>query len=147
MPINAYGSIIFLYEVNAIYLWTLIYLVLLFPFQNWNFTSSCSKESSINGSLEVRRSPCTVDASIILHNRKLLLFSNNTILFYDDYKNVNTGPTSICYISDLFLGVVGPVDAAFNDNTSVHIIQGNRKTSVCNNREYVSRMIAFTRPI
>lgn len=137
--------------MNAIYLWTLIYLVLLFPFQNWNFTSSCSKESSFNGSLEVRRSPCTVDASIILHNRKLLLFSNNTILFYDDYKNVNTGPTSICYISDLFLGVVGPVDAAFNDNTTVHIIQGNRKIRSMQQpgiwRVNVSRMIAFTRPI
>lgn len=43
---------------------------------------------------------------------------------YASYHGLEIGPYSSRHIPDLFPGIVGPVDAAFDDNTYVYIVQG-----------------------
>lgn len=43
---------------------------------------------------------------------------------YGSYHDLEKGPYSSRRIPDLFPGIVGPVDAAFDDNTYVYIVQG-----------------------
>lgn len=43
---------------------------------------------------------------------------------YGSYHDLDIGPYSSRRIPDLFPGIVGPVDAAFDDNTYVYIVQG-----------------------
>lgn len=43
---------------------------------------------------------------------------------YGSYHDLEIGPYSSRRIPDLFPGIVGPVDAAFDDNTYVYIVQG-----------------------
>lgn len=62
---------------------------------------------------------------MILPSRKLVLFSNSVVLMYGSYHDLDKGPYSSRRIPDLFPGIVGPVDAAFDDNTYVYIVQGS----------------------
>lgn len=43
---------------------------------------------------------------------------------YGSYHDLEKGPYNSRRISDLFPGIVGPIDAAFDDNTYVYIVQG-----------------------
>lgn len=61
---------------------------------------------------------------MILPSRKLVLFSNSVVLMYGSYHDLEKGPYSSRRIPDLFPGIVGTVDAAFDDNTYVYIVQG-----------------------
>lgn len=95
--------------------------------QTKNFTSLCRHDPLKNASSTgPHRTSCKIDASIILPSRKLVLFSDSLVLMYGSYHDLEIGPYSSRRIPDLFpgIGIVGPVDAAFDDNTYVYIVQG-----------------------
>lgn len=93
--------------------------------QTKNFTALCRHDPLKNASSTgPHRTSCKIDASIILPSRKLVLFSNSLVLMYGSYHDLEKGPYSSRRISDLFPGIVGPIDAAFDDNTYVYIVQG-----------------------
>ncbi|XP_061173419.1 uncharacterized protein LOC133182587 [Saccostrea echinata] len=92
-----------------------------------NFTRLCVPVSNASSSstLMPLLSTCRVNASIILYNKKLVLFSSNTVFLYDDYERLDSGPSRTCPISDLFAGITGTLDAAYDDNDTISLIQGS----------------------
>lgn len=64
---------------------------------------------------------------------------------YGSYHDLKIGPYSSRRIPDLFPGILGPVDAAFDDNTYVYIIQGMQYNIVHTTNIYITKIknVAF----
>ncbi|XP_062602034.1 uncharacterized protein LOC134263678 [Saccostrea cucullata] len=92
-----------------------------------NFTRLCVpfSNASANSTPVPPLSICNVNASVILNNRKLILFSGNKVLVYDDYERLDSGPTKTFKFSDIFTGISGTLDAAYDDNDTISLIQGS----------------------
>lgn len=115
--------LLFVKDCSSLFLINIIHMY--FFQQTKNFTSLCRHDPLKNASSTgPHRTSCKIDASIILPSRKLVLFSNSLVLMYGSYHDLEIGPYSSRRIPDLFPGIVGPVDAAFDDNTYVYIVQG-----------------------